>query len=190
MFGKKFNYIAIVIILFISVVLGTAAVTAVETTDFATDFMDGCFVGNVELRNDSQNNLGSFVDSENGITYNLSTVDDTNPLIDIYKSQGIDGPNKVTLNGNDWNIYFSDAVPEDSSKKSDIMNIIICQSQDVKQGYLIYVIIDSKSDYIQPSMSTSSEAYTHFVKPLLESVTLKESNNVPKINEELGLTET
>ena len=50
------------------------------------------------------------------------------------------------------------------------------------------MIIDPKSD-INSTMNTYGESYTDFIKPLLESLTLKESKNVPKINEEFGLTE-
>ena len=180
MFRKKFNVIAIVIIISIGLFITTAAVTGVDTTKFTTDFMEGIFVGNVELNGNPE--MCSYVDSKNGITYNLSTVDDTNPVIDIYKNQGLSDPTEVTLNGNDWNIYFVDAIPTGEDKKSEVMNIIICQSQKEKQGYLIYIIIDSKSDYIQPSMDTSSEAYTLYVEPLLESINLKESENVPNIH--------
>jgi len=184
MFRKKFNVIAIVIIIFIGLFITSAAVNSVETTKFTTDFMEGSFVGNVELNGDYE--CSSYVDSKNGITYNLSTVDDTNPVIDIYKNQGLSDPTKVTLNGNDWNIYFVDAVPTGEDNKNEVMNVIICQSQKEKQGYLIYVIIDSKSDYIQPSMDTSSEAYILYVEPLLQSINLKESDNVPNVYDELA----
>ena len=39
------------------------------------------------------------------------------------------------------------------------------------------------------TLNTYGESYTDFVEPLLNSITLKESNNVPKIYEEFGLTE-
>jgi hypothetical protein len=68
------------------------------------------------------------------------------------------------------------------------MNIIICQSQGEKQGYLIYMIIDAKSK-VNATLNTYGESYTDFVEPLLQSITLKESKHVPKINEEFGLTE-
>ena len=67
------------------------------------------------------------------------------------------------------------------------MNIIICQSQQKKQGYLIYMIIDADSK-VNATLNTYGESYTDFVEPLLNSITLKESKNVPKIYEEFGLT--
>lgn len=181
MFRKKFNVIAFLTIISIGLFITSAAVNGVDTTKFTTDFMEGSFVGNVELNG----NMSSYVDSKNGITYNLSTVDDTNPVINLYKNQGLSDPTEVSLNGNDWNIYFSDAIPTGDDNKNEVMNIIICQSQKEKQGYLIYVIIDSKSDYIQPSMDTSSEAYTLYVEPLLQSINLKESDDVPNVHDEL-----
>lgn len=68
------------------------------------------------------------------------------------------------------------------------MNIIICQSQGEKQGYLIYAIFDGKSD-VNSTGNEFGQSYTDFIKPLLENVTLKKSKNVPAINEEFGLTE-
>ena len=34
-----------------------------------------------------------------------------------------------------------------------------------------------------------SDAYTQYIEPLLKSIELKESKNVPAINEEFGLSE-
>jgi uncharacterized sporulation protein YeaH/YhbH (DUF444 family) len=97
-------------------------------------------------------------------------------------------PEKRNYNGNDWNIYFSQAVEgNDSNSDDDPMTIIICQSQGEKQGYLIYMIIDADSK-VNATLNTYGEAYTDFVEPLLNSITLKESKNVPKIYEEFGLT--
>jgi hypothetical protein len=97
-------------------------------------------------------------------------------------------PEKRNFNGNDWNIYFSQAVPGNDTNSNDTMNIVICQSQGEKQGYLIYMIIDSDSK-VNATLNTYGQSYTDFVEPLLKSITLKESKNVPKINEEFGLTE-
>ena len=50
------------------------------------------------------------------------------------------------------------------------------------------MIIDAKSK-VNATLNTYGQSYTDFVEPLLKSVTLKESKNVPKIYEEFGLTE-
>ena len=132
--------------------------------------------------------MHSYKDKENKITYNVSTVDDSDALMDIYYLQGVMNPEKRTYNGNEWNIYFSQAVEgNDSNSDDDPMTIIICQSQGEKQGYLIYMIIDADSK-INATLNTYGESYTDFVEPLLKSITLKESKNVPKIYEEFGLT--
>ena len=160
------------------------------TTPFETEFMDGAFVGNVTLKNGKEKFMHSYRDKEHKITYNISTVDNSTALMDIYSVQGVTNPEERSFNGNDWNIYFTEAIPgnDSSAKDNNTMNIIICQSQGKKQGYLIYMIIDAKSD-VNSTGNEFGQAYTDFAKPLLESITLKESKNVPKINEEFGMSE-
>ena len=191
------NMIIIAVVVVIIAILGVVFATGmlngddnknVVTTPFKTDFMEGRFVGDVDLEFNDNNMICSYVDDENGITYNISTVDDTESLMKIYEAQGVTNPTEVTLNGNDWNVYFTDAIP-DGSNEEDTMNIIICQSQDEKQGYLIYAIVDSDSDNIDHTLDESNGVYPKFVKPLLKSITLKETDKVPKINEEFGLSE-
>lgn len=164
---------------------------SVETTPFKTNFMEGKFVGNVSLVDDNEKFMHSYEDKKHHVTYNISTVDNSTALMEIYEIQGVTNPEERSFNGNDWNIYFTQAVPgnDSNSNKDKTMNIVICQSQAKKQGYLIYMIIDGKSDINTSSMNTFGEAYTDYVQPLLESITLKESKNVPKISEQFGLTE-
>ena len=191
------NIIIIAVVIVIIAVVGVFATgilnnngnnETMETTPFETEFMDGSFVGNVKLVDDKEKFMHSYKDKENKITYNISTVDDSDALMDIYYLQGVMNPEKRTFNGNEWNIYFTQAVEgNDSDSDADPMNIIICQSQGEKQGYLIYMIIDAKSK-VNSTLNTYGESYTDFVEPLLNSITLKESKNVPKIYEEFGLT--
>ena len=185
MFDKRLYFASAMII---ALLLVCSMAAAAKTTDFKTDFMEGRFVGDVDLEFNDNNMICSYVDNENGITYNICTVDDTESLMKIYEAQGVTNPTEVTLNGNDWNVYFTDAIP-DGSNEEDTMNIIICQSQDEKQGYLIYAIVDSDSDNIDHTLDESNGVYLKFVKPLLKSITLKETDKVPKINEEFGLSE-
>lgn len=195
--NKKMILILVAIIAILAIV-GAIFVSGVfngngnaVTTPFQTEFMEGTFVGNVTLEDDKEKFMHSYEDKEHKITYNISTVDNSSELMEIYELQGVTNPEKRSFNGNDWNIYFTQAIPGDNSSKEDIehpMNIVICESQDEKQGYLIYMIIDGKSD-VNASGKTFSDAYNDYVVPLLESLTLKESSNVPKINEQFGLTE-
>ena len=180
--------IAIVGAIFVSGMFNGTKETA--TTPFETEFMDGAFVGNVTLKDGKQKFMHSYVDKEHKITYNISTVDNSTALMDIYSVQGVTNPEERSFNGNDWNIYFTEAIPgnDSSAKDNNTMNIIICQSQGKKQGYLIYMIVDSKSD-LNSTGNEFGQAYKDFAQPLLESITLKESKNVPKINEEFGLSE-
>ena len=192
------NFIIIAVVVVIIAVLGVIFATGMlnnndgnkitQTTPFKTDFMEGSFAGKVDLVNDSEKFMHSYEDKENKITYNISTVDDSNALMDIYYIQGVMNPEKRNFNGQDWNIYFTQAVQGNDTNSTDTMNIVICQAQGEKQGYLIYMIIDSKSK-VNATQNTYGESYTNFVEPLLKSITLKESKNVPKINEEFGLTE-
>ena len=181
--------VAILGVLFATGMFNGETKSNVETTPFETEFMDGSFVGKVKLVDGKEKFMHSYKDKENKITYNISTVDDSDALMDIYYLQGVMNPEKRTINGNEWNIYFTQAVEgNDSDSDADPMNIIICQSQGEKQGYLIYMIIDAKSK-VNATLNTYGESYTDFVEPLLQSITLKESRHAPKINEEFGLTE-
>ena len=155
-----------------------------KTTSFSNAFMEGEFTGDVKLANNSSAYMQSYKDSEHSVTYNISTVDNSTALMDYYYLQGIQNPEKRTFNGNEWNIYFSKAVENGTNKT---LNIVICQSQGEKQGYLIYMIIGAESN-INVSSSTFEEPYKSYIEPLLKSVTLKESKNVPAIYDEFGLT--
>lgn len=194
------NIVIIAVVVIIVAILGVIFATGMlngndtqkntETTPFKTEFMEGSFAGKVKLVDDKEKFMHSYKDKKNKITYNISTVDDSDALMDIYYLQGVMNPETRTINGNEWNIYFTQAVPGDNAddaKDDETMNIIICQSQGKKQGYLIYVIIDADSK-VNSTLNTYGESYTDFVEPLLKSVTLKKSKNVPKIYEEFGLT--
>lgn len=194
--NKNLIIIAIAIIAVIAIV-GAIFVSGVfdgnkdlGTTPFKTDFMEGAFVGNVSLVNEKEKFMHSYVDKEHNITYNISTVDNSTALMDIYEVQGLSNPEKRSFNGNDWNIYFTQAIPGNDTtiKENNTMNIVICQSQGEKQGYMIYAIIDGKSD-VNLTGKMHGPAYKDFIQPLLESITLKESKNVPKISEEFGITD-
>ena len=193
---KNIIIIAVVVIIIVAIV-GYIFATGmfnnndnknIETTPFKTNFMEGSFVGTVKLVDGKEKYMHSYEDKKHHITYNMSTVDNSSALMDIYYLQGVMNPEQRTINGNDWNIYFTQAVPENGSS-NETMNIIICQSQGEKQGYIIYAIFDAKSD-VNSTLNTFGESYTDYIEPLLESVTLKESKGVPKIYDEFGLSES
>lgn len=161
-----------------------------QTSPLKTEFMEGNFVGDVKLVNDTQKFMHSYEDNQHHITYNISTVDNSSALMEIYELQGVANPEKRSFNGHDWNIFFTQAVPGNNSTQNsnETMNIIICQSQGEKQGYLIYAIFNASSD-VNATGQMFSPAYKDYIEPLLKSISLKESKNVPKINEEFGLTD-
>ena len=161
-----------------------------QTSPLKTEFMEGNFVGDVKLVNDTQKFMHSYEDNQHHITYNISTVDNSSALMEIYELQGVTNPEKRSFNGQEWNIYFTQAMPGNNTTQNanETMNIIICQSQGQKQGYLIYAIFNASSD-VNATGQMFSPAYKDYIEPLLKSISLKESKNVPKINEEFGLTE-
>ncbi|WP_298498632.1 hypothetical protein [uncultured Methanobrevibacter sp.] len=160
------------------------------TTPFKTAFMEGKFIGNVTLENDTEEFMHSYKDKEHDITYNISTVDNSSALMDIYWLQGVTNPEERSVNGNDWNIYFNEAVPGNETNNTNAtMNIVICQSQGEKQGYLIYAIFGPDSD-VNSTGNEFGATYTDYILPLLKTIKLKESSNVPAINEEFGLSES
>lgn len=182
----------IAIIAIVGVIFATGMLNGkgnVQTTPFKTEFMEGAFVGNVSLENDSQKYMHSYKDKQHDITYNISTVDNSSALMEIYEIQGVSNPEHRSFNGNDWNIFFTQAVPGNNTNSTNgTMNIVICQSQAKSQGYLIYAIFGEKSD-VNSTGNVFGQTYTDYVEPLLKSLELKKSKNVPKINDEFGLTE-
>lgn len=192
---EKKNIIIIAIVVVILAVVafvfvgGTSNTKEVQTP-FDTEFMSGIFSGNVEKMNTNESFLASFQDKEHNITYNLTTMDDSKSLMEIYEVQGVKGPDHRTYNGNDWNIYFGEAMPavnnttQQNSNQS--MGIIICQSQKESQGYVIYAIFDLGK--VNFTLNTFGDAYVKYMEPLLKSIDLKKSNNVPAINEQFGMS--
>jgi hypothetical protein len=179
--------IAIVGVIFATGMLNGKSNT--QTTPFESEFMKGAFVGNVTLQNGTEKFMQSYHDEQHDITYNISTVDNSTALMEIYELQGVTNPDDRSFNGNEWKIYFTQAVPgNDTNNTNGTMNIVICQSQAEKQGYLIYAIFGSDSD-VNSTGNAFGQSYTDYVEPLLKSLTLKESKNVPAINEEFGLSE-
>ncbi|MDO5860287.1 hypothetical protein [Methanobrevibacter sp.] len=192
--NKNIIIIAVVIIAIVAVALAIFSTGLFnsneiirDTTSFNNSFMEGAFTGsNVKLTNNTTEYMQSYLDGEHNITYNISTVDNSTALMDIYYVQGVMNPEHRSFNGNDWNIYFSQAY--EGNNTNNTISIVICQSQTTKQGYLIYMIVGSKSDVNTTALNVYGDVYTQYVEPLLKSITLKESKNVPAINDEFGLT--
>ncbi|MBQ2832147.1 hypothetical protein [Methanobrevibacter sp.] len=192
--NKKIIIIAVAIIAVIAVV-GVIFATGIlngnkQVTEFETDFMNGTFVGNVSLVNDSLGYLHSYKDKQHNITYNVTTIDNSSALMEIYELQGVTNPDERTFNGNEWKIYFSEAIPSEdlNSTANNTMNIIICECQGENQGYLIFAIFEADSD-VNSTGNAFGEAYTDYIEPLLKSITLKKSDDVPLISEQYGLSE-
>lgn len=186
--------VIVVIIAIVGVIFATGALNnnSGAKTPFETDFMSGSFVGTVEKIATNESFIGSFQDKEHNITYNITTMDNSSALMEIYKFQGVRGPDQRSINGNDWNIYYGEAMPVinnttgvDSNKS---MGIVICECQKEKQGYVIYTIFGDLSK-VNFTLNTFGDSYTKYIEPLLKSINLKESKDVPAIYEQFGLSE-
>ncbi len=196
------NIIIIVVAIVVIAVIGAVAFTSLTnqnngpSTPFETEFMSGSFAGNVQQANASNDTnltyVASFEDKENNITYNLTTMDNSSALMEVYKFQGVQGPEERKYNGNNWNIYFGQAMPvvDNSTNQSsnESMGIVICECQKEKQGYVVYVIFNDLSK-VNFTLNTFGESYVNFIEPMLKSASLKESSNVPSISEQFGMSQ-
>ena len=185
--------VVVVIIAVLAVVFATGALNNNgPTTAFTTDFMTGSFTGNVEKANTNESFVASYTDKEHNITYNLTTLDNSSALMEIYKFQGVKGPDHRSYNGVDWNIYFGEAMPvvnnTTNASSNQSMGIIICQSQQQSQGYVIYTIFNDLNK-VNFTLNTFGDAYTKYIEPLLKTVSLKQSSNVPSVSQEFGLSD-
>lgn len=195
---KNMMIIAAVVILAIVIVVGFIFISGNSndsskgSTSFSSPFMEGSFVGNVSLENDSLDYDHAYKDKAHDIEYNITTMDNASALMEIYEFQGIGTPEKRTFNGQEWNIYFGEAVPNsgdnNSTKSNDTMGIIICEVQKENQGYVINVIFGNNSD-VNFTKNTYGDSYIDYVEPLLKSISLKESKDVPSVADQFGLSQ-
>lgn len=188
--------IIIAVIAIIAVAFVSGVFNQTQTTKFDTEFMSGAFVGNASLNSSIENSTSLYIDKNNKISYNLSTMDNSSALMVIYKYQGVRGPDYRTYNGNNWSIYFAQAMPvlnnasnqsanQSANQSSKPMGIVICECQKEKQGYVVYVVFEDADNF---TLNTFSNSYIDFVEPLLKSISLKESKNVPAVYEKFGLS--
>ena len=192
---KNIIIIAVIVaVIAIAAILFSGVLNQTQTTNFNTDFMSGAFVGNaVEIdSNDTNVSYGaSYHDDVNNISYNITTMDNSSALMEIYQYQGVSGPEQRSYNGYDWNIYFAQTMPvinNETNETQESMGIVICESQQESQGYVIYIIFEDLSK-VNFTSNTFGESYINFVEPLLNSVSLKQSDDVPAIYELFGLSE-
>lgn len=187
------KYLIIIAIAIVAIlVIGAFAMGVFDhkkTTPFSTEFMSGAFAGQVsQLNSTNESFICCFEDSTNNITYNLTTLDNASALMEIYRYQGILGPEHRKINGNEWNIYFSKAIANNNGSNNTV-GIVICEVQTEHQGYVINIIFNDLSK-VNFTLGTYSESYTDFVEPLLNSINLTETDNFLHINEEFGLSES
>ncbi|WP_409199373.1 hypothetical protein [Methanobrevibacter sp. DSM 116169] len=207
------NIIAIIVIAVVVIAGGILAfdyftedlgiVNPKPTTDFDNNFMSGKIVGNakrVEM-NESEDSinkwLDSYKDSENNIEYNMSTCKNATFLIDYLSLQGMGKAEVREYGGNEWNIYFSQGVPNQGEGSNNTTNvtfdIYICESNINNQSYLVY-IIETKTDGIAPKVESDGslycELFTDYAQPLLENAEFKHNDDAPEVYELLGISES
>lgn len=184
----------IIVIIAVAAIYFSGILNQVQKTNFDTDFMSGAFSGNVvesASNNTNKSYAMSYHDDLNNISYNITTLDNSSALMEIYKYQGAIGPEHRSYNGNNWSIYFAKAMPvlnnQTNQSINQSMGIIICECQKESQGYVIYVTFEdlSKTNF---TLNTYGGSYINFVEPLLKTLSLKESSNVPVLHELYGLS--
>ena len=193
---EKKNLIIIGVVVLIIAVLGILFVTNVfnvngAQTPFDTEFMSGTFSGNVEKKELNESYIASYHDNQNNITYNLTTMDNSSALMEIYKFQGVLGPEYRSYNGNNWSIYFGEAMPVVNNSvnvsANNSMGIVICEIQHESQGYVVYAIFEDLNK-INFTVNTFGDSYVQYIEPLLKTINLKETENVTAVHEQFGMT--
>lgn len=186
----------IIVIIAVAAIYFSGILNQTQKTNFDTDFMSGAFVGNVVdsvSNNTNKSYAMSYHDDVNNISYNITTVDNSSALMEIYKFQGASGPEYRVYNGNNWSIYFAQAMPvlnnQSNQTSNQSMGIIICECQQESQGYVIYIIFEDLSK-VNFTLNTYGDSYINYVEPLLKTVSLKKSEGVPLLHELYGLSKT
>ena len=168
------------------------------STEFDNYFMSGKFVGNVvEIKNNSDNFSANYKDNDNNIQYNMTTCTNGSFVLDYLSVNNNIKVETREYNGVEWNIMFSQTVPESTGNDSDArnksMDLYLCEATEGNQSYLLFIALE-KTDGIAPKLQSDGslycEFYTDYIIPLLKSAELKENENVPGAHELLGFTES
>lgn len=198
----KKKYIAIIafVIVIIAIIAAFSLGTfeSSEKTEFNNKFLKGEFTGNVSKVPINKSMpyyqwSASYKDKINKIEYNMSCLKNASILIDLYSLQGLPHPEIREFNGVSWNIYSSQAVPttgdnNSKSNNSSVMNVYICEAEDTKASYIIYII--SSGDTLKCDGSMYCELYTDYIEPLLKSLSYKDNSKAPELYDILGISKS
>ncbi|WP_295722143.1 hypothetical protein [uncultured Methanobrevibacter sp.] len=196
---KKIIIVAVFIIAVVFIVsFALGAFSTGPTTKFNNDFMSGSIVGNaIEQPQTNNSNYSkwaqSYKDKTNGIEYNMSTCDNASFLLDVMQIQGgLPDPEIRKINGLNWTIYYSQAVPTTEVNSNNPVNntdptldVYILSTTYNNQSYLVYVVSNRT---VECDGTTYCKLYKEHIVPYLESVHLKHSSNVPHIYDLLGIS--
>lgn len=159
-------------------------------TSFDNHFASGKLVGNVTVKNESDNWSASYFDKTNNIEYNMSTVKNATFLVDLYAVQGLSGPEERTFNNQEWDIYTGQGVQSANDTQNNTVNttiqVYMCVANKDNQSYVIYVICGNP-DKINASDNIFCEGFKNFIEPLLKSMSLKHDDNAPELSTLFGV---
>lgn len=161
-----------------------------EKTPFSNNFISGDFIGTVNKLNSNETWAAAYNDPVHHIEYNMSTCKNASFLADLYKLQGMKGPEERTYNNQAWDIYTGQGSNQVGNETTnEITNIYMCIANKDNQSYIIYVIFNNGTK-VDVDGSLYCDGFEKYVESLLTSIQLKHDDNVPELSSLLGMDES
>jgi len=194
--NKRFFALMTILIAIIAVLVGLyASGVFLPKTDFDTKFISGTIYGDAILNknyNRYNNWSVNYIDKSNNISYTFLIVKDGTFLMDVFKFSGFQKVESKSYNNVEWNVYFlktlrSSNVPDENSNISDspiFYYNYLCTTNQNGTDYFILLL----SPKVTGSTSLNSDLFSNHVKPLLETIELKNIDYVPTVQELLKST--
>ncbi|MDO5849214.1 MAG: hypothetical protein Q4P18_06745 [Methanobrevibacter sp.] len=155
------------------------------TTPFSNEFMEGDFVGTVNVVNNTDKWAVAYKDPVHHIEYNVSTCKNASFLVDLYSVQGMTGPEHRTFNNQNWDIYLGQGQQE-INNRNVTLQIFMCVADKDNQSYVIYAIFNNNTQ-VKVGNNLYCDAFTEYIEPLLTSITLKHNSGAPELYDLLGV---
>lgn len=187
--SKKFLALITILLTMVAVFIGIYSTGVFSSnTDFNTKFISGTIHGNatlVESPNNSYNWSLRYNDKTNNISYAFFAIKDGNFFINFFKSAGFEKIESKTFNGTKWDIYFLKTPLFFDSQRNNIAIFSVTNSSfyynyycvSHKNGAAYFAIIGSNK--VRGDNSLNSDLFEDFVEPLLNTIKLKNSDNIP-----------
>ncbi len=191
--NKKIIILAIIII--IIAIIGSVVYLNVSGSDsnktpFSNKFMAGNFVGTVNEMNSNETWANAYKDPVHHIEYNMSTCKNASFLVDLYKLQGMKGPEEKEYNGQIWSIYTGQGSNQNGNGTSTdkLINVYMCVADKDNQSYVIYIIFNDNTK-VNVDGTIYCDGFEEYVEPLLSSLELKSNADAPNLSSLLGIDE-